>query len=406
VVGKKVRAIDYIVGWFWKAADYIITTEALAAFVTTNSISQGVQVPAVWPRILSQNIEIFLADRDFKWSNNATNNAGVMVSVIGIRPKSNAAKTIVEGDTRRIASNINCYLVDGPSIIVLGESSSRFGLPLMNAGNIARDKGNLMITSVEKDCLLQDFPDAHRLVRRLAGSNEAINGLVRYCLWIKDDDAEYAQEILFIAERLEKIREYRANGSERGKLGLATPHRFERTITGDKCQLIVPRVSSERREYLPVEFSSAEVIVSDAAMAIYDPPIWALAVFASRIHLVWIATVCGKLETRYRYSNTLGWNTFPVPKLTEKNKADLTRCAEYILLAREAHFPATIADLYDPEKMPADLRAAHDRNDELLERIYIGRRFRNDTERLEKLFELYTKMTTKDLTKTNSRMKA
>ena len=124
------------------------------------------------------------------------------------------------------------------------------------------------------------------------------------------------------------------------------------------------------------------------------------------IHLIWAATVCGKIKEDYRYSNTLGWNTFPLPKLTDKNKADLTQCAEDILLAREAHFPATIAELYDPEKIPDDLSAAHDRNDEVLERIYIGRRFRNDTERLEELFELYTKMTTKDLKKTNSRMKA
>lgn len=395
VVGKKVRAIDYIAGWFWKAADYINETAALAAFVTTNSISQGVQVPAVWPRILSHDIEIFLADRDFKWSNNATNNAGVMVSIIGIRPASNKKKLIVEGDQRRIASNINCYLVDGPNIIISSESTSRFGLPLMNAGNIARDKGNLMITADEKDAILEEFPDAHRLIRRLSGSNESINGIIRYCLWINNVDASFAEGIPFIAKRLEKIREYRANGSERGKLGFATPHRFERTITGENYQLIIPRVSSERREYLPVEFSGAEVIVSDAAMAIYDPPVWALSVFASRIHLVWIATICGKLETRYRYSNTLGWNTFPVPKFTEKNKDDLARCAEDILLAREVHYPATIADLYDPENMPDDLRAAHDRNDEVLERIYIGRRFKNDTERLEKLFELYTKMATK-----------
>jgi hypothetical protein len=134
-------------------------------------------------------------------------------------------------------------------------------------------------------------------------------------------------------------------------------------------------------------------VVSNAAFALYDAPLWNMALIASRIHLVWIATVCGKLETRYRYSNTLGWNTFPVPSLTEQNKADLTRCAEDILLARESHFPATIADLYDPENMPANLRAAHERNDETLERIYIGRRFKNDTERLETLFDLYTKMT-------------
>ena len=132
--------------------------------------------------------------------------------------------------------------------------------------------------------------------------------------------------------------------------------------------------------------------MSDQAYALYDAPFWNMSLIASRLHLVWIATVCGKLETRYRYSNTLGWNTFPVPTLTEKNRADLTACAENILLARETHFPATIAELYDPAKMPENLRAAHERNDEVLERIYIGRRFRNDTERLERLFNMYSEV--------------
>ena len=172
-----------------------------------------------------------------------------------------------------------------------------------------------------------------------------------------------------------------------------TPYRFRDQETAKNHVLVVPRVSSENRPCLPVGLLGADSIIQDQAFALYDAPIWNLALIASRVHLVWIATVCGKLETRYRYSNTLGWNTFPLPTLTEKNKADLTNCAERILLAREAHFPATIADLYDPETMPDDLRAAHERNDEVLERIYIGRRFKNDTERLEKLFELYTKMT-------------
>ena len=155
----------------------------------------------------------------------------------------------------------------------------------------------------------------------------------------------------------------------------------------------MPQVSSESREYLPIGILPKGAIVSNLAFALYDAPLWNMALIASRLHLVWIGTVCGKMKTDFRYSNVLGWNTFPVPKLTEQNKADLTRCAEDILLAREAHFPATIADLYDPEKMPENLRHAHERNDEVLERIYIGRRFKNDTERLEKLFELYTKMT-------------
>ena len=176
-------------------------------------------------------------------------------------------------------------------------------------------------------------------------------------------------------------------------------HQFREMYHGEKHSLILPGVSSESREYLPVGLIDNHSVVSNLAFALYDAPLWNMALIASRVHLVWIATVCGKLETRYRYSNTLGWNTFPVPLLTEQSKADLTACAEGILLAREAHFPATIADLYNPETMPENLRHAHERNDEVLERIYIGRRFKNDTERLEKLFELYTNMTAAEKTK-------
>jgi hypothetical protein len=155
----------------------------------------------------------------------------------------------------------------------------------------------------------------------------------------------------------------------------------------------VAATSSEEREYIPTDIFDQNVVITNAAYAIYNPNVWEFALIASKLHMKWVTTVCGRLETRLRYSTSLGWNTFPVPRLTEKNKADLTRCAEDILLAREAHFPATIADLYDPDAMPANLREAHEQNDETLERIYIGRRFRNDTERLEKLFEMYTKMT-------------
>jgi hypothetical protein len=160
---------------------------------------------------------------------------------------------------------------------------------------------------------------------------------------------------------------------------------------GNEAVIFVAKTSSENRDYLPVGLLEEGTIISEG-FGLLNAPLWNMVLIASRLHLIWIETVCGKLETRYRYSNTLGWNTFPIPTLTEKNKADLTRCAEGILLAREAHFPATFADLYDPQTMPSDLRESHDRNDEALERIYIGRRFRNNSERLEKLFELYTKM--------------
>ncbi len=185
-----------------------------------------------------------------------------------------------------------------------------------------------------------------------------------------------------------------ASDREATKKLARTPYRFgEVRQAGDEIPIVIPLHSSENREYLPFALGNKGDIVSNSASALYDAPLWNVAIFSSRLHLSWTATICGALETRYRYSNTLGWNTFPVPLLTEQNKIDLTACAEAILLAREAHFPATIADLYDPATMPANLRAAHEHNDEVLERIYIGRRFKNDTERLEKLFELYTKMT-------------
>ena len=189
------------------------------------------------------------------------------------------------------------------------------------------------------------------------------------------------------------------NGGAQANSNASTPHRFVFAPHSDHIAIAVPNVSSERREYLPCELTSGDTVVSNLASVIYDAPLWNMALIASRLHLVWIATVCGKMKTDFRYSNTLGWNTFPVPLLTEQNKLDLTRCAEDILLAREAHFPATIADLYDPESMPDNLRRAHERNDEVLERIYIGRRFKNDTERLEKLFDLYTRMTAESANK-------
>ena len=198
-----------------------------------------------------------------------------------------------------------------------------------------------------------------------------------------------------VRTRIEAVKEMRLSSRDKSANDMAVRSHQMREMNIGKTQAIaMPCVSSENREYLPVGLIDNRSTVTNLCFALFDSPKWGMALLASRLHLVWIATVCGKMKTDFRYSNTMGWNTFPLPKLTEKNKQDLTRCAEGILLAREAHFPATIADLYDPENMPEDLRRAHDRNDEVLERIYIGRRFKNDTERLEKLFDLYTQMTT------------
>ncbi len=389
---KNAKAIDYIAGWFWKASAYI-ETEGSCAFVSTNSICQGVQVPIVWPEIFRKGQEIFFAHKGFYWSNSASNNANVICVIVGISQKSKRQKYIYWEGQRKAVENINAYLVDGPNIIIEKHPSPVSELPAMFAGNIPRDKGNFMLERYEKDALLNAYPEAQVLVRKILGSLEFINGIDRSCLWISDEHAPLANSIVPVRERLNRIREYRESGSERGKLGIDTPHRFERTITGVSNQIIIPRVSSERREYLPAGFLSSAIIISDAAQAIYDAPLFVFSIVSSRVHIAWISVTAGRMKSDFRYSSGVCYNSFPLPKLTEKNKADLTRCAEDILLARETHFPATIADLYDPENMPVDLREAHECNDEVLERIYIGRRFKNDTERLEKLFELYTKVT-------------
>ena len=259
---------------------------------------------------------------------------------------------------------------------------------------MARDGGNLIMAYSEAMDLLKKEPSAGPLIRGFLGSQELIHFQDRRCLWIEDDHLELAKSIPEISDRIKRVRTYRAESSAKSTKAYASiPHKFPQRAHKDTLSIAVAKTSSETREYLPAGLSDETIIISDAAFAIYDSPLWQLAVLLSKLHLVWIATVCGKLESRLRYSSTLGWNTFPVPALTEKNKADLASCAKDILSVREHHFPATIADLYAPDAIPHDLRQAHERNDEVLERINIGRRFKNDTERLEKLFELYTKLT-------------
>ena len=394
------KSLDYVAGWFMKAADYGVHTPTTTAFVSTNSICQGLQVPILWPLIFQTKHEIAFAHTSFKWANLASHNAGVTVVVVAI---SNHPKTerflfsIGDGGevTLRVVQTINAYLIPGPGIEIVPSRKSISGCAYMDLGNMPKDGGNLLLSADEANQMVNRAPQASAFIYDFVGSQEFVKGIVRRCLWIEDDQVDQARAIPLISDRLDGVSQMRMESDAESTRAFANrPHKFKQIQgRGISSTVVVPKVTSENRPFLPVGVLSAHSIVSDNAFALYDAPLWNMALIASRLHLVWIATVCGKMKTDFRYSNTLGWNTFPVPKLTEQNKVDLTRCAEDILLAREAHFPATIADLYDPETMPENLRHAHERNDTVLERIYIGRRFRNDTERLEKLFELYTRMT-------------
>ncbi len=399
---KTWKSLDYVAGWFMKAADYGTKTNTITAFVSTNSICQGQQVPTLWPLIFKTGHEISFAHTSFKWANLAANNAGVTVVIVGLSRLPSKKRQLYSMDKTDITSlkeaeHINAYLVPAQHVIVDKMPLPSQGLHEMGFGNKPVDGGYLLLSRSEVDALGLTKEQSDKVVRRFLGSDDSINGKERFCLWLNKDNLKLVSKNQSILERLDGVKKMRFESDKKQTNELAkTPFLFgEIRQTGDELPIVIPRVSSENREYLPFALGNMGDIIADSAFALCDAPLWNVAVFSSRLHLVWITTVCGQLETRIRYSNTIGWNTFPIPTLTEKNKTDLTQCAEDILLAREAHFPATIADLYEPDKMPENLRHAHERNDEVLERIYIGRRFKNDTERLEKLFDLYTKMTAK-----------
>jgi hypothetical protein len=382
-----------------KAADYGTQTNSAAAFVSTNSICQGQQVSFFWPLLFATGHEISFAYTSFKWANLASQNAGVTVVIVGISNHAGRIrKLFTDADDGKAilkeAENINAYLVPTRNIIVQKAMEPLTELSLMDFGNKADDGGYLTLSASEVKELHLSSSERKQFIRRFWGSSEFINSESRFCLWIEDDKREKAERIPSIARRIESVRKARLRSPDAYANKLARrPHQFKTPRRPLRSVIVTPRVSSEDRQYLPVGLLDHNSIIGDRNFALYDAPLWNLAIIASRLHWVWIGTVCVRLEMRFSYSNTLGWNTFPVPKLTNENKAELTRCAENILLAREVHFPASIAELYDPETMPENLRRAHEQNDETLERIYIGRRFKNDTERLEKLFDMYTKMT-------------
>ncbi len=390
---NKWKNVDYVGGWLLKAGQYNIRCHAPFAFVATNSLCQGQQVPITWALLRQMNCMIRFAYTPFIWSNLAKNKAGVTVIIVGLDFETGGPRCLISADARKLVEHINPYLTAHQVDIVEACRSPRFTDVIMDYGVYYSKSAGLILNQEEKHELLRRGLPAE-LTKRFLGSTEFINGKERYCLWLDDDSLKLIELVPEIRGRIETVRQERLATSDVSVNRLASrPHQFRERKGDGRRKIFVPIVSSENREFFPVGLADETIIPTNKACFVNNGPLWCVALLSSRLHLAWIATICGRLRSDYSYSNTLGWNTFPVPTLTEQNKADLTRCAEEILLARESHFPATIADLYDPDKMPANLREAHGRNDETLERIYIGRRFKNDTERLEKLFELYTQMT-------------
>lgn len=393
------KNLDYISCWFLLGSMYIQGSQSKCAFVSTNSVCQGEQVYLLWNPIFSLNIKIYFAHRSFKWNNNAKHNAGVTCVIIGLMSNNRDSKCILSSDEKYfLVNNITPYLIPSEKqTIVLKRSKSIYLVPTMDYGSKPTDGGNLLLNQQELKDFSADYPNAAIYIKQFVGSDDFINGKYRYCLWIQENQYSNAYAIPLIKERIEKVKLMRLNSKkEATKKDAGRAFQFAECRYKDADCIIIPRHSSENRDYIPMGFLSKGTVVADSAFAVYDAPMWLFGILTSKIHMAWVKIVGGRLETRYRYSAQLCYNTFPFPKISEEKKKQIESAAEEVLLCREDYPDKTLADLYDPDKMPDNLRQAHHALDLIVESCYQDKPFENDEERLECLFKLYEKMTKKE----------
>jgi len=386
--------LDYVASWFYKASRYIVGKNAQFSFVSTNSICQGSQVPIIWPYILDGNLEIGFAYQSFKWKNNAKKNAGVICIIVGIRNCiKGIKKLLIDGNSSKLVDHINAYLLNADDLYINERKNPISDIPEMCFGSMPNDGGHLLINENDHLKLLTENPGVLKYIKRIFGAQEFLKGIIRYSIWIEDTELEKAMEIPFIKNRIIAVEKYR-NGSRRvatNKLSVI-PYRFGEVRHKNSNSIIIPRVSSERREYIPFGFLDKDSIITDSAQAIYDADPWIFGVISSRMHMTWVRAVAGRLKTDYRYSSALCYNTFPIPTLTSKQKEDIKRYVYRLLEERERFSEKTITQLYDPQKMPIDLKEAHHSLDLVVDRCYRSKAFTSDDERLEYLFRLYKQM--------------
>ncbi|SCZ49509.1 Type II restriction/modification system, DNA methylase subunit YeeA [Epibacterium ulvae] len=400
--------LDYVTLWFAKARDYCIATGAPFAFVSTNSIVQGVQVPELWPHLLNQ-LEIKFAHRSFKWSNLAAHNAGVTCVIVSMGLPSSSPKRLFDSDTVRDVEVIGPYLAPNTTVVVAKTSTPIALLEQMTRGNQPTDGGNLILNREERIKLLDENPQAERFVRRLYGSQELMKGIERWCLWVADEEAQSARAIPELAMRFDAVATTRSNekASKISKSFADRPHRFLQRPGAAQCwTILIPGAASEDRIWLPVDIKDENNIVSNLAFGIFDGAVWQAAVLSSRLHRLWLETVGGRLKEDPRYSNTLVWNTFPLPILSERRKSELEEHWWEIDLARkEAGWNKTLGNLYSPKEMPRALRRAHEELDETMETIFGSRRYRSDSDRIEHMLQLYERMIAEEAEKQTKKKK-
>lgn len=388
------KNLDYIACWFIRGASYISNSVAKYAFVTTNSLTQGEQVGLLWPHIFNRGLEIFFAHTSFKWNNNAKNNATVSCVIIGVRNESKAPKILYDGEHAMHVDTISAYLIPNSKCIVSRTAEQLSGLPECYMGSKPSDGGHLILSEEEGKEMIEKYPETKRIVKSYMGAEDFLSSLKRYCLWMTKQDYEEFKHIEPIALRVNAVRQSRLKSKAPSTRDYAEmPYQFRQPQHIDSDAIIIPRVSSERRVYIPMGYVNKDTIIADSASAIYNAEYWIFGILCSHIHNVWTRTVSGSLENRIRYGGTLCYNPFPFPKLTNAQKAQIENLAKEIILTRAEHTEMTLGDMYNPETFPDDLRAAHDALDKFVEQCFREKPFESDEERLEFLFARFEKLT-------------
>lgn len=388
------KILDYIGIWFFLGAKYISNTQSKYAFVSTNSICQGEQVGVLWPEIFKKGIGIQFAYTSFKWTNNAKHNAAVICVIIGLETKNKRTKYLFTEKQCVNCDYISPYLTRNTETIVKKATSTQVGLPKLAFGCMPYDAGNLLLDKEEYDDFVQHYPNDKHYLHRIYGAEEFINDKIRYCLWIDDNELNDARKNPEIRRRIDATKKSRVQSKDGAALA-DKAHQFREHPDLSESKIIVPSTSSERRPYIPIGYLGASDVISNSAFAIYDAPIHLFGILTSRIHMDWVRAVGGRLKTDYRYSAGLCYNTFPFPKLSPSKRQEIEDAATNILMVREEYLTLgkTLADLYDPDTMPDDLKQAHAKLDDIVESCYPGYPFPSDEARLECLFKMYEKMT-------------
>lgn len=390
--------LDYVSCWIYKTTQYVSESSKIkAAFVTTNSITQGMQVSVLWPEIFQIGVEIGFAHTSFKWTNNAKNKAGVACVIIGLRKICNDNKYIFNENSKISVKNINGYLHNFKNIAITKRKTPISWLPKITFGSMPNDDGHLLLSVEEMNKLIKEFPRSKKFIKKLIGGEEFLDRIERYCLWISDEGLKEALTIEPIQRRIQKVKKSRAESQRAATQKLsACPHRFGEIRHLEQDYILIPRTTSENREYIPIGFFKPANIAKDSSHLIYGADSVVFGLLTSKMHNLWTKAIAGRLEMRIIYSAEICYNNFPIPNLNKNQKETIEYHVRNILSEREQYPEKTIAELYDLKKMPIGLREAHQNLDVAIEHCYRSKPFETDEERLEYLFKFYEEMTSKE----------